>query len=227
MTCMRQSCASAAIRSLTQPRVCISFDSRCVPVRCVYDNAAPGTLLASHLRIRGVWRSRRSISASARCLRTSALKEPLILRTTAHKEPRYNYLAVVSYEGTDYSGFQVPDRLQRLLMSCTQHVSCGLSQTCHFPARLQSNGAVVLNNAAPPQVQRPPAPEQDISEHAVALQLDPHAIPRAAQEASSPSQWPLATGAERAVAAARRGNARALARGPRPTVQVTVAPSTC
>ncbi|KAK9831937.1 hypothetical protein WJX81_001333 [Elliptochloris bilobata] len=47
----------------------------------------------------------------------------------------------------------------------------------------------------------------------------PESAEPAAAASFDPSQWPLATGAERAAAAARRGTARALAAGPPPTVQ--------
>ncbi len=57
----------------------------------------------------------RNILALARCPGTIELKERRHLGTSAHEEPRFNYLAVVSYEGTEYSGFQVSDRLQRAL----------------------------------------------------------------------------------------------------------------
>ena len=101
-----------------------------------------------------------------------------------------------------------------------QRITCGaFSQDS---PRLPSRGAAALNSAVPVQLQRPPALGQELPGHAAALQLDPEAAACATQDAGSPSQWPLATGAERAAAAARRGNARALARGPRPTVQVTL-----
>ena len=101
-----------------------------------------------------------------------------------------------------------------------QRITCGA-----FPQkspRLQSWEGAALNSAAPVQLQRPAALGQELPGHAAALQLDPDAAACSAQDAGSPSQWPHATGAERAAAAARRGNARALARGPRPTVQVTL-----
>lgn len=76
--------------------ICSTLDLRC--------------MLASHAVLGGAICLHRTILALARCPGTSALKERRLLGISAHKEPYFNYLAVVSYEGTEYSGFQVSDR---------------------------------------------------------------------------------------------------------------------